>query len=208
MGFEEGGESRIYINPGPDKVSQHWQYVKLSSPDVEVAVLVDLDGNADIVISFEEEGKVAFISYEEYTTQGKYSVIWESFQEYFEDVDNEIGKMFAGNRYVATFMVVAFAVFLLTLGEFSTLWPIFGSANQMLAAMVLLAVAVWLIKGKVNSTFVLVPMFFMFAVTLSSLFLFSVQNKNFILILFIPSSSIENLTKKRIIKSPWGHISP
>jgi carbon starvation protein len=101
-----------------------------------------------------------------------------TLQEYFEDVDSKAGKMLAGNRFLATFIVVVCAVFLLTSGEFTTLWPIFGSANQMLAAMALLAVAVWLIKKKVNPTFVLIPMFFMFAVTLSSLFLFAVKNYN------------------------------
>ena len=101
-----------------------------------------------------------------------------TFQEYFEDVDNKAGKMLAGNRYLATFIVVILSVLLLLSGGFTTLWPIFGSANQLLAALALLAVAVWLIKRKVNPTFVLVPMFFMFAVTLSSLLLFAVQNFN------------------------------
>ena len=101
-----------------------------------------------------------------------------TFQEYFEDVDNKAGKMLAGNRYLATFIVAVLSVLLLLSGGFTTLWPIFGSANQLLAALALLAVAVWLIKRKVNPTFVLIPMFFMFAVTLSSLLLFAVQNFN------------------------------
>ncbi len=101
-----------------------------------------------------------------------------TFQEYFEDVDHKAGKLFATNRYLATFTVVVCAVLLLTSGEFTTLWPIFGSANQLLAALALLAVAVWLIKRKVKPTFVLIPMFFMFAVTLSSLLLFAIQNFN------------------------------
>lgn len=101
-----------------------------------------------------------------------------TFQEYFEDVDNKSAKLLAGNRYLATFIVVILSVLLLLSGGFATLWPIFGSANQLLAALALLAVAVWLIKRKVNPTFVLIPMFFMFAVTLSSLLLFAVQNFN------------------------------
>ncbi|MEX0684871.1 MAG: carbon starvation protein A [Balneolales bacterium] len=100
------------------------------------------------------------------------------FQEFFEDVDNSTGKVFAGNRYIATGIVVVLSILLLTSGEFTTLWPIFGSANQLLAALALLAVAIWLIKKKINATFVLIPMFFMFAVTLSSLLLFAVQNFN------------------------------
>ncbi len=101
-----------------------------------------------------------------------------TFQEYFEDVDHKIGKKLGENRYVATFIVVICSVLLLTTGEFTTLWPIFGSANQLLAALALLTVAVWLIKNKVNSNFVLIPMFFMFAVALSSLFLFAIKNFN------------------------------
>ncbi|WP_416866943.1 MAG: carbon starvation protein A [Imperialibacter sp.] len=97
-------------------------------------------------------------------------------QEYFEDVNNKVGKAFTKNRYLATSVVVVCSVLLLTSGEFTTLWPIFGSANQLLAALALLAVAVWLIKNKINPNFVLVPMFFMFSVTLSSLLLFAVKN--------------------------------
>ncbi|WP_373495146.1 FG-GAP repeat domain-containing protein [Aquiflexum sp.] len=54
-GFEEGGVSRIYINPGPDKVKQYWEYVELRSPDVEDALLVDLDysGTIDLVTASE-----------------------------------------------------------------------------------------------------------------------------------------------------------
>jgi carbon starvation protein len=55
-------------------------------------------------------------------------------------------------------------------------WPIFGSANQLLAAIALLTVAVWLIKQKKPSLYVVLPMFFMFTVTLSSLLLFTVEN--------------------------------
>lgn len=101
-----------------------------------------------------------------------------TFQEYFEDVDHKAGKVFAENRYLATFIVVCLSVLLLMSGEFTTLWPIFGSANQLLAALALLAVGVWLLKRKVNPIFVLIPMFFMFAVTLSSLLLVAVSNFN------------------------------
>lgn len=99
-----------------------------------------------------------------------------TFQEYFEDVDNKAGKVFAKNRYLATGIVVFLSVSLLISGEFTTLWPIFGSANQLLAALALLAISVWLIRNNVKPAFVLIPMFFMFAVTLSSLLLFAISN--------------------------------
>ena len=101
-----------------------------------------------------------------------------TFQEYFEDVDSKAGKTLAGNRYLATSIVVVLSILLLTSGGFATLWPIFGSGNQLLAALALLAVSVWLIKNKVNATFVLIPMFFMFAVTLCSLMFLAIQNFN------------------------------
>lgn len=55
-GFEEGGVTRIYINPGPDQVTSFWSYVELHSPDVEDAVLVDLDGNGVMDLVTASEG--------------------------------------------------------------------------------------------------------------------------------------------------------
>lgn len=94
-------------------------------------------------------------------------------QEYFEGSPQPAARVLAQNRYVATTIPLLLSALLLTTGEFGTLWPIFGSANQLLGALSLLAVSVWLIKKNVNPVFTLVPMVFMFAVTLSSLFLFA-----------------------------------
>lgn len=57
-GFEEGAVSRIYIHPGKDRVKQHWDFVSLPSPNVEDAVLVDLDddGSLDLVTASEGKG--------------------------------------------------------------------------------------------------------------------------------------------------------
>lgn len=65
------------------------------------------------------------------------------------------------NRYVATFIaVVASAALLLGSGT-KGLWPIFASANQLLAALALLGVTLWLLaKGK-KTWLVCVPMVFM-----------------------------------------------
>jgi carbon starvation protein len=83
---------------------------------------------------------------------------------------------FARNRFAATLFPLVLTVILLMSGEFTTLWPIFGSANQLLAALALLAVTVWLYRIGVNPLFTLLPMIFMFAVTLSSLFIFAYKN--------------------------------
>ena len=52
---------------------------------------------------------------------------------------------------------------------FNALWPIFGTANQLLAAMALLTVSAWLLLRKRKNWFTLVPAVFMVATTLVSL---------------------------------------
>jgi len=99
-----------------------------------------------------------------------------TFQEYFDDQQVGTFQKMGANRFFATAVVILFALLLLLSGEFTAIWPIFGSANQLLAAVALLTVAVWLIKQKKPANFVLIPMFFMFTVTISSLLIFTVEN--------------------------------
>lgn len=97
-------------------------------------------------------------------------------QEYFEERSGRPAQVLASNRFAGTGLVVLLSGALVLSGEFSALWPIFGSANQLLGALALLAVSVWLVKKEISPTFTLVPMVFMFAVTLSSLALFAWDN--------------------------------
>jgi len=48
-------------------------------------------------------------------------------------------------------------------------WPIFGTSNQLLASLILLAISVWLIKSGKNALFTILPMLFMMIMTLWSL---------------------------------------
>ncbi len=50
-------------------------------------------------------------------------------------------------------------------------WPIFGTSNQLLASLILLAVSVWLIKNGKKAIYTILPMFFMLVMTLWSLIL-------------------------------------
>ncbi len=75
---------------------------------------------------------------------------------------------FLGNRYVATAITIALAWYM-SIGSYLTIWPIFGTANQMLAALSLLAIAAWLRKENRKTFMVTIPMYFMFAVTFCSL---------------------------------------
>jgi carbon starvation protein len=48
-------------------------------------------------------------------------------------------------------------------------WPIFGTSNQLLASLILLAISVWLIKSGKNAFFTIIPMLFMMIMTIWSL---------------------------------------
>lgn len=89
------------------------------------------------------------------------------FQEFFEK-ENKPSAL-SRNRYIGTLITVLFAGLLALSGTSDTLWPMFGSANQLLAAIALLAVTVWLAELKKKKNFVKLPMYFMFCVTLTAL---------------------------------------
>jgi carbon starvation protein len=57
------------------------------------------------------------------------------------------------------------------------IWPVFGASNQLLGALALLTVGVWLKRTGRKAAFALVPMAFMFAVTLLALVQLVVKNK-------------------------------
>jgi len=95
-----------------------------------------------------------------------------SLQEILTNREGKIVKPF-NNRYVATFLVVALAALL----AFSKpaakgaliLWPLFGSLNQLLAALALAVVTVYLIIKKKNFWLTGIPMLFVLMFTLWSM---------------------------------------
>ena len=91
------------------------------------------------------------------------------FQEYFENNEREKKSIFVTNRYTSTAITVLFGAALTFSGKTMSIWPVFGSANQLLAALALLALTVWVANLKKGYLFVLIPMIFMFAVTLTAL---------------------------------------
>ena len=74
------------------------------------------------------------------------------------------------NPYVATIITVVLGI-ILGLNGYAKIWALFGSANQLLAALGLLAVAAWLGNVGKNNKMFLFPMGFMLIVTISSLIL-------------------------------------
>ena len=97
------------------------------------------------------------------------------FQEFWldgskgETPENVTGfKKVMSNMYVATGITVVLGV-LLGLNGYGKIWALFGSANQLLAALGLLAVATWLGNIGKNNKMFLIPMVFMLLVTICSL---------------------------------------
>lgn len=95
------------------------------------------------------------------------------FQEFFipagktaDDVSG-IAKTLV-NPWVGTIISVVLGVGL-GLSGYALIWPLFGAANQLLAALGLLAVACFLGNMGRNNKMFYVPMVFMLVVTLSSL---------------------------------------
>ncbi|MHA1544657.1 MAG: carbon starvation CstA family protein, partial [Alphaproteobacteria bacterium] len=76
-------------------------------------------------------------------------------------------KMFR-NRYVSTLFVVGFALFL-AMGSWKFIWPVFGASNQLVAALVLITVTVYLIKRAKPAIYTAVPAGFMLLTTLAAL---------------------------------------
>jgi len=89
------------------------------------------------------------------------------FQEFFEDI-GEL-TILSKNRYVGTLATIAVAMLLTFSGTSKLLWPLFGSANQLLASLSLLAITVWLARLGRKNGYVKIPMLFMFCVTVAAL---------------------------------------
>jgi len=97
------------------------------------------------------------------------------FQEFWldgtkgETPQNVTGyKKVLSNPYVAT-LITVFLGITLGMNGYGKIWALFGSANQLLAALALLAIAAWLGNIGKKNAMCWIPMFFMLAVTLFSL---------------------------------------
>lgn len=102
------------------------------------------------------------------------------FQEFF-NMENK------NTRYLATAVTLCLpAVFVLinlkdasgaVVPAWKTIWPIFGTTNQLLAGLALMVIAIWLKKKGKPIWFVVLPMIFMLVMTLWALFIVIQQYK-------------------------------
>jgi len=107
-------------------------------------------------------------------------------QEFFEPEDVNAPKPILTNMYVATGLTVVLGGWL-AVTSWQLIWPVFGAANQLLAALALMAVAVWLKKAGKNNKMFTIPIVFMFAATIMALVLLARTNLaagNMILVVF------------------------
>jgi carbon starvation protein len=107
-------------------------------------------------------------------------------QEFFEPEDVNAPKPIMTNMYAATGITVVLGG-LLAITSWQQIWPVFGSANQLLAALALMAVAIWLKKEGKNNKMFTIPVVFMFAATIFALVLLARANLaagNMILVIF------------------------
>ena len=103
-----------------------------------------------------------------------------SFQELFVNEDQDASKVgpiqkLCQNSVFATVLTLVLG-YALSKGGYLNIWALFGSSNQMLSALALSAVAVYLKKSGKTSKNVWIPMLIMMAVTFSALTLLNISN--------------------------------
>ena len=111
-------------------------------------------------------------------------------------------------RWVNAGISVALMWILAYSNAFSSLWPIFGTANQLLAALTLLAVSAWLLIRKKKNLFTLLPAVFMITTTVASLLILLINYyriKNYLLLaadllLLTLSAGVVSLILKTFLK--------
>ncbi|WP_297567913.1 carbon starvation protein A [uncultured Faecalibaculum sp.] len=96
-----------------------------------------------------------------------------SFQELFldsteEETELSPAKKLLTNTYFSTALTLALSLVLARIG-YAEIWPLFGSANQLLSVLALVACAVYLKKTSRKSRMLYIPMVFMMAVTFTAL---------------------------------------
>lgn len=93
------------------------------------------------------------------------------------------------NKYFATVITLFFG-YLLCLGGYMNVWPLFGAANQLCAALVFISLSIFLKVTGRQGWMLYVPMGFMFAATMSAL-----------------AMSIYGIVNKLVTGAPFGMLT-
>jgi carbon starvation protein len=87
------------------------------------------------------------------------------------------------NMHVSTVVSMLLTTLLVLTGTWVYLWQLFGAANQLMAALSLLIVSVWLREQKKNPSYALYPMLFMYITTI---FATAVTARNLMVTIAVP----------------------
>ncbi|MEW5867235.1 MAG: carbon starvation CstA family protein [Bacillota bacterium] len=79
------------------------------------------------------------------------------------------GSALLRNTYVGAFIAVLLAYILVMTGTWSYIWTLFGGSNQLMAALALMLVSIWLAKEGKAWYFTFFPMLFMLVTTIAAL---------------------------------------
>ena len=135
-----------------------------------LGVIPGLEGATDIAYALLVLAVSVFCltSLDTATRLGRY-MFQELFTPHGKDISELTGwRKSITNSWVATIITVVLGVGLGLTG-YQLVWPLFGAANQLLAALGLLAVCAWLGNAGKNNKMFYIPMVFMLVVTLTSL---------------------------------------
>lgn len=92
------------------------------------------------------------------------------FEELWTIIFKKVPKIFKSYIFNAS-LAAGLMLWLSWTNAFQLIWPIFGAANQLLAALALIAVSVWLAKRKKPTLFTLIPAIFMMVTTIWGLYI-------------------------------------
>jgi carbon starvation protein len=73
------------------------------------------------------------------------------------------------NRYGATLLIIILSALLVLSGQWEHIWPIFGAANQLVAALAFLVISTWLMTLNKPVRYTLVPAVLILVTTVAAL---------------------------------------
>lgn len=129
----------------------------LGLPQNVVFTLINLAVSAFALTSLDSVSRVGRLSFQELF-----------LDELIKDEDMGLVRKILTNKYFATILTLVLAYFLTQVG-YDSIWPLFGSSNQLLSALAFLACAVFLKRTKRKSFMLWIPLWTMVTVTFTAL---------------------------------------
>jgi len=91
-------------------------------------------------------------------------------------ISENFKSKFFKNKIIAVLIAIIPAYFLAVTNAYTDLWRLFGSSNQLIAAIALITISAFFVEHKKKIKFLIIPTLFMIITTISALF-YSLFNK-------------------------------